>query len=122
MKQCSRVIVFIASIFQGHAAFSRPSAPRLRTSLSKGATGQQPQVSLASHDLVVTPVAADKRTRQNSSLPSFLVEGRTNEKSMSPRSASWKISCDTHIKMHPDEISCQANCPYLRSEPTRLCQ
>lgn len=30
--------------------------------------------------------------------------------------------CDKHIKKHPDKITCPATCPYLRSEPTRLCQ
>lgn len=34
--------------------------------------------------------------------------------------APW--SCDQHIKQHPDEITCPASCPYLRAEPTRLCQ
>lgn len=34
----------------------------------------------------------------------------------------WKVACDQHIKLHPDEIECPSNCPFVRSEPTRLCQ
>jgi len=30
--------------------------------------------------------------------------------------------CYRYIKKHPSEISCPGNCPFVRSEPTRLCQ
>jgi hypothetical protein len=32
------------------------------------------------------------------------------------------VKCDEHIKMHPDDIQCPMACPFLRAEPTRLCQ
>mmetsp|Transcript_68088 Transcript_68088/g.121296 ORF Transcript_68088/g.121296 Transcript_68088/m.121296 type:complete len:1020 (-) Transcript_68088:10-3069(-) len=33
-----------------------------------------------------------------------------------------QLECGRHLKMHPAEVSCPATCPYLRSEPTRVCE
>lgn len=36
--------------------------------------------------------------------------------------ASDQIACGRHLQMHPSQVSCPGACPYLRAEPTRLCE
>lgn len=33
-----------------------------------------------------------------------------------------EVKCYTHVKMHPSQIGCPDTCPYLRAEPTRMCE
>lgn len=53
--------------------------------------------------------------------PASLLAGGENMTSWKS-SRAWRVACDSHIKMHPDKISCPSNCPYIRAEPTRVCE
>lgn len=133
MKQWCCTIPFFVSIFHGLAAPVLPS--RSAAVLQPTSAYESSEVKVATpapahpvtHDLAVKPVAAETRKSvQNTTYdnymqnkPASFAQGRRQNKSWI---ASWKISCDKHIKMHPEEITCPGNCPYLRSEPTRLCQ
>jgi len=56
--------------------------------------------------------------------PTLAAAGHSEHLARSNSSAVGKLSaqCNVHMKEHPVNINCPSACPYLRTEPTRLCE
>lgn len=77
--------------------------------------------SSVKHDLAVSNGVSERSSSMRADVAA-LVQGSNAKTWLRSNNSGLEVACDTHIKMHPDEILCPANCPFVRAEPTRLCQ